>query len=187
MLVGIAGCYDPGDSFLERACRIGKILDPSGPIFATSEAFWDDARKYWATWIENFTDPTGPLKKAVAGIVAPSDTDEQKAAKLYIAVQKLDNTDFSRTKSKAERKKEGLKDIKKAEDVWKQQSGSADDIALLYASMARAAGLKVWPAYLVNRNRAMFDKTYLSDSQFDNDIVIVELDGKSLYLSLIHI
>ena len=28
----------------------------------------------------------------------------------------------------------------------------------------------------------MFDKTYLSDSQFDNDIVIVELDGKSLYL-----
>jgi hypothetical protein len=150
--------------------------------FATSQAFWDDARKNWATWIENFTDPTGTLKKAVAGIVAPGDTDEQKAAKIYAAVQKLDNTDFSRTKSEAERKKEGLKDIVKAEDVWKQQSGSADDIALLYASMARAAGLKVWPVYLVNRNRAIFDLTYLSDSQFDNDIVIVELGGKSVYL-----
>ena len=150
--------------------------------FTTEEAFWDNARKYWANWIRDFTDPTGPIKKAVAEIVAPSDTDEQKAAKIYGAVQKLDNTDFSRTKSKAERKKEKLKDIVKAEDVWKQQSGSADDIALLYAAMARAAGLKVWPAYLVNRNRAMFDMTYLSDSQFDNDIVIVELDGKSVYL-----
>jgi hypothetical protein len=154
----------------------------SNSEFTTEAAFWDNARKYWADWIRDFTDPTGPIKKAVAEIVAPSDTDEQKAAKIYGTVQKLDNTDFSRTKSKAERKKEKLKDIVKAEDVWKQQSGSADDIALLYAAMARAAGLKVWPAYLVNRNRAMFDITYLSDSQFDNDIVVVELGGRMVYL-----
>jgi len=150
--------------------------------FATREAFWDNERKNWSAWIENFTNPTAPIKTAVAQIVAPGDTDLQKAAKLYAAVQKLDNTDFSRTKSHAERKKEKLKDIRKAEDVWKDQSGSANDIALLYASMARAAGLKVWPAFVVNRDRAMFDMNFLSDSQFDNDIVVVELGGKNVYL-----
>jgi len=150
--------------------------------FTTSGAFWDDALKYWATWIANFTEPTRPIKNAVEAIVAPSDTDEQKAAKLYAAVQKLDNTDFSRKKSQAERKKEKLKEILKAEDVWKQQSGSANDIALLYASMARAAGLKVWPAYVVDRNRAIFDDSYLSDSQLDDNIVVVELGGKPVYL-----
>jgi hypothetical protein len=150
--------------------------------FISSKEFWDHARKYWATWIEIFTNPTGLLKKAATEIVAPGDTDEQKAAKIYAAVQKLDNTDFSRKKSEVERKKEKLKDIHKAEDVWKQQSGSANDIALLYVALARAAGLKVWPAYVVNRNRAMFDMSYLSDSQFDDDIVIVELGGKDVYL-----
>jgi len=148
----------------------------------TADAFWENAGKRWAAWIESFTGPTGTLKKAVEQIVAPGETDEQKSAKIYAAVQKLDNTDFSRTKSKVERKKEKLKDIGKAEDVWKQQSGSADDIALLFAALARAAGLKAWPAYVVNRDRAMFNKGYLSDSQFDNDIVIVELGGKKVYL-----
>jgi hypothetical protein len=147
-----------------------------------SDKFWTNTRQTWADWIRNFTNPTGPIKNAVAQIVAPGDTDQQKAEKLYAAVQKLDNTDFSRTKSEAERKKEKLKEIDRAEDVWKNQSGSANDIALLYASMARAAGLKVSPVYVVNRDRAIFDRSYLSNSQFDNDLVIVSLDGKDVYL-----
>ncbi len=150
--------------------------------FTTSDTFWEDARKTWASWIENTTKPNGGLKKAVAEIVVPSDTDEQKATKIYTAIQKLDNTDFGRTKSQAERKKEKLKDINNIEDIWKQQSGSADEIALLYTAMARAAGLKAWPVYVVNRNRAIFDMSYLSKSQFDNDIVMVELGGKNTYL-----
>lgn len=149
---------------------------------STSTSFWDSSRQRWANWIKDFTEPTGTIKKAVAEIIADDDTDQQKAEKLYRAVQKLDNTDFSRKKSEAERKKEKLKEINKADDVWKNQSGSADEIALLYASMARAAGLKAWAAYVVNRDRAMFDIGYLSDSQFDNDIVILELNGKEVDL-----
>jgi hypothetical protein len=154
----------------------------SGNLSSSGEAFWSDTLRDWDTWIENFTSPTGVLKKAVAEIVAPGDTDEQKAIKIYTAVQKLDNTGFSRAKSEAERKKDKLKDITKAEDVWKQQSGSGNDIALLYAAMARTAGLKAWPAFIVNRDRAMFDKGYLSNSQFDDDIVMVDLGGKNVYL-----
>ncbi|MGD0729813.1 MAG: DUF3857 domain-containing protein [Terracidiphilus sp.] len=148
----------------------------------TTDAFWKEAGKYWANWILDFTKPTRDLRNAASGLVAPADTDEQKARKIYAAVQKLDNTDFSRKKSQVERKKEKLKDVHRAEDVWKQQSGSSNDIALLYVALARAAGLKVWPAYIVNRDRAIFDNSFLSDSQFDDDIVIFESEGKEIYL-----
>jgi hypothetical protein len=47
---------------------------------------------------------------------------------------KLENTRFTRQKSEAERKAEKLKVIKDADDVWKQQSGSDDEIALLYVA-----------------------------------------------------
>ena len=95
---------------------------------------------------------------------------------------KLENTAFTRTKSKAERKKEKIKDINKAEDVWKQQSGTDDEIALLYVALARAAGLKAWPMKVVDRSRAMFDPSYLSAYQLDDYIAIVELGGKNIYL-----
>ena len=146
------------------------------------QKFWDDEAKFWASWVRDFINPTGFIKKTVAELVAPGDTDEQKAVKIYAAVQKLENTRFTRRKSEAERKKEKLKNINKAEDVWKQQRGTDDEIALLYASLARAAGLQVWPMQVVDRSRAFFDSSYLSTGQLDDFIVVVELGGKDVYL-----
>jgi len=148
----------------------------------TADAFWAEEANLWAKESNKFADPSKGLKNAVADLIAPTDTDEQKAQKIYAAVQKLDNTDFSREKSKVERKKEKLKDIHHAEDVWKQQSGSADEIALLYVALARAAGLKAWPMQVVNRNRAIFDNGYLSTRQLDDYLAIVVLDGKEIFL-----
>lgn len=144
--------------------------------------FWDSEGKHWAKDAERFTNPSGALKSAVSQIVAPTDTDEQKARKIYAAVMKLENTRFAHKKSEAERKAEKLKVIKDAEDVWKQQSGSDDDIALLYVALARAAGLKVWPMQVVDRSRAIFDVSFLSANQLDDYIAIVELGGKDVYL-----
>jgi len=149
---------------------------------ATGAAFWEDAGKHWAKMVEEFTNPTGTIKKAAAELVAPTDTDEQKARKLYTAVQKLENTAYTRKKSEVERKKEKIKEVHKAEDVWKEQTGTDDEIALLYVSLARAAGLKAWPAQVVNRNRAIFDNRYLSTRQLDDYLAIVEVDGKDVYV-----
>lgn len=144
--------------------------------------FWQSESKRWAKETDRFINPSPPLKNAVTEIVAPTDTDEQKARKIYAAVMKLDNTRFTRRMSDAERKAEKLKPIKDAEDVWKQQSGSDDDIALLFIAMGRAAGLKVWPMKVVDRNRAIFDPSFLSFDQFDDYIAIVELGGKEVFL-----
>jgi hypothetical protein len=148
----------------------------------SDDEFWSKAGKLWAQESNDFANPSRGLKKAVADIVAPTDTEEQKAQKIYAAVQKLDNTSFSRQKSKVERKKEKLKDIHNAEDVWKQQSGYDDEIALLYVALARAADLKAWPMQVVNRNRAIFDAGYLSTKQLDDYIAVVVIDGKDVYL-----
>ena len=148
----------------------------------SGDRFWGQAGTRWAGESQAFTNPTGGLKKVVAGMVAPGDSDEQKARKIYDAVQKLNNTDFSRAKSEAERKRDKLREVQKAEDVWKQQSGSANEIALLYIALARAAGLKVWPMQVVNRDRAIFDYAHLSASQFDDDLAIAVIDGKEVYL-----
>ena len=144
--------------------------------------FWEDAGKRWAKEALEFTGPSGFLAKAVAGIVAPTDTDEQKAQRIYAAVEKLDNTDFSREKSEVERKREKLKAVHRAEDVWKQQSGSGNELALLYVALARTVGLKVWPVQVVNRNRAIFDLRYLSLSQLDDYLVVSNIGGREVYL-----
>jgi hypothetical protein len=148
----------------------------------TGSAFWTDAGKRWAEFVDDFTTPTSTVKKAAADITAPGDTDAQKAKKIYTAVQKLDNSSFGRHISEAERKKENLKEIQKAEDVLKNQSGNKNEIALLYVALGRAAGLKVWPVQVVDRNRAIFDSSYLSLRQLDDYLAIVEINGKEGYV-----
>ncbi|HMG86446.1 MAG TPA: DUF3857 domain-containing protein [Terracidiphilus sp.] len=150
--------------------------------YSSGGEFWQKEGKRWVKETDRFADPDKTLKNAVAELVGSGDSEEQKARKLYDAVMKLDNTDFTREKSSAERKTEKLKAIKNAEDVWLQKSGSSDDLALLYVALARAAGLHVYPMQVVNRNRAIFDPNYLTLSQLDDYIAIVVLNGKDVYL-----
>jgi len=150
--------------------------------YASGGEFWLKEGNRWQKEADRFADPSRALRDAVTQIVAPTDTEDQKSRKIYAEVMKLDNTDFTREKSKAELKNEKLKQIKNAEDVWKQKSGSSDEIALLYVALARAAGLHVFPMQVVNRTRAMFDPTLLSTSQLDDYIAVITVAGKEVYL-----
>ena len=144
--------------------------------------FWQSEGKRWAKESNHFAEPTKTLKEAVSQIVAPGDTDEQKARKIYDAVMKLNNTSFTREKSKAERKKENMKPIKDAEGAWKEKEGTSDDMALLYVALARAAGLSSWPMQVVNRNSAIFDPSFLDTYQLDDYIAIVKIGDKEIFL-----
>jgi len=150
--------------------------------YTTGGEFWLKEGNRWQKEADHFADPSKVLKEAVSQIVAPTDTEDQKSRKIYAEVMKLENTDFTREKTKAELKNEKLKKVKDAEDVWKQKRGSSDEIALLYIALARAAGLHVYPMQVVNRNRALFDPTLLSTSQLDDYVVLVNIGGKEFYL-----
>ena len=144
--------------------------------------YWQSEGKYWTRDVEHFTSSTGQLKKAVSDIVAPSDSEEQKARKIYAAVMKLNNTDYIQQQADAGPRTQRSKAVKDASGVLKQGGGSANDLALLYIALARAAGLKAWPMQVVNRDRATFEETYLSTDQFDDYIAIVVIDGKDVFV-----
>jgi hypothetical protein len=148
----------------------------------TAQQFWDDSLKRWSKDTDHFADPSRTLRDAVAGIVAPADSDLDKALKIYTAVQALDNTDYSRQKTATERQELKLKTVSRAEDVWKQKSGDSDQLALLYLAMLRAAGLKAWALQVVNRERAIFDPTYLDSDQFDDALAVLDAGGKESLL-----
>ena len=140
--------------------------------------FWDREAKYWGKDADHFTASSGVIKSASSELAPASDPEETKARKIYAAVMKVDNRDYAQAAAGGQ-KQRGNKD---AGSVWKQQSGSSDEIALLYVALARAAGLKAWPMQVVNRNRAEYEATYLSTDQFDDYIVVVEINGKDVYL-----
>jgi hypothetical protein len=150
--------------------------------YISGDEFWHKEGGRWQKETDRFAGQSKGLKAAVSQIVSATDTEEQKARKIYGEVMKLDNTDFTREKSKAERKSEKLKQVKDAEDVWNQKSGTSDELTLLYIALARSAGLRVYPMQVVNRNRAIFDSSYLSTSQLDDYIAIVVIGGKEVYL-----
>ncbi len=147
---------------------------------ANPQAFWIGEGKYWSKEVDHFAEPSRAIKEAVDSLIAPGDSDLDKAKKLYAAVQVLDNTDYSRKKSESELKQLKLKVAKHAEDTWAQKSGSSEDIAMLYLAMLRAAKLTAYPAKVVDRDKGVFDPSYMSPEQFDTTLVALEAGGKEI-------
>jgi hypothetical protein len=148
---------------------------------SSASEFWVSEATLWSKDMDRFAEPSKALKETVAGLVAPADSELDKAKKLYKAVQALDNTDYSRIKSETERKRLNLKDVRHAQDIWNQKSGSSEEIALLYLAMLRAAGLTAYAEKVVDRQRSVFDPTYLSLNQLD-DILVLSTGGKEIEL-----
>ncbi len=149
---------------------------------SSAEDFWAQAAKTWSRDIDRFAEPTKTIEEAVAGLISASDSEAVKAQKLYAAVQSLDNSDYSRRKSESERKELKLTPVKRAEDTWKEKSGNSNEIALLYLSMLRAAGLTAYATSVVDRSRGVFDPSYMNLDQLDDTLVILNTDGKDVLL-----
>ena len=150
--------------------------------YRTSKEYWASEGKGWAKTIDKFIGPGSVVKSAVAELVGPADTPEQKLRKLYAAAMTVENTDFIRAHTTAEERAAVLKEIKSADDVWSRKRGSGDQIAALFVGMARAAGVKAYLMGVANRQERFFLPGYMNMGQLDDDIAIVNLDGKDIYL-----
>ncbi len=146
------------------------------------DEYWKDEAKAWSKDVDHFADPTKTIHDAVAGLVAPADSDVLKAQKLYAAVQALDNTDYSRQVGTSELKQLKQKEANRAEDTWTQKRGDSNDLALLYLSMLRAAGLTAYATKVVDRDRGVFDASYMTLWQLDDVVVILSTGGKEILL-----
>ena len=145
------------------------------------DEFWKAEGKRWSKASDHFIGPGPAVGGAVKQLVAGSDTQEQKLKKIYAAVEELENSDYTREHSRVEDKAEGLSQIRTADDIWTRKRGSSDQIAALFVAMARAAGMKAYLMVVTNRDRTLFLQNYLSMSQLDDDIAIVNVDGKDRF------
>jgi Domain of Unknown Function with PDB structure (DUF3857)/Transglutaminase-like superfamily len=166
------------DEYMPPISSLGyRVMFYSSP-YRTTEEFWKGEGKHWSKQRDKFIGPDKGVKTAVQGLISPSDTQEQKLKKLYAAVQGLENTDYTRERSRTEEKAEGLSSVHTTDDIWDHKRGSSDQLAQLFVAMARAAGMKAYLMLVTNRDRTLFLKNYLSFYQLDDDIAIVEVDGK---------
>ena len=135
--------------------------------FSGSE-FWASENKQWSKDVDRFAEPTAAIRQAVAGLVAPGDSDIDKARKLYKAVQALGSS--------------GPRSVGSAEEAWSSKSGTSEGTALLYLAMLRAAGLTAYAMAVVDRDKGVFSSGYLSFDQFDSYIVILSIGGNEIFL-----
>ncbi len=168
----------PIDSFLYKVRFYYR--GPTEPLDV--DDYWKDQAKNWSKDADHFAEPTKTIRDAVAGLVVPGDGDVVKAQKLYAAVEALDNTDYSRQVGTSELKQLKEKEASRAEDTWTQKRGDSNNLALLYLSMLRAAGLTAYATEIVDRDRGVFDASYMSLDQLDHTLVILNTGGKEILL-----
>ncbi len=149
--------------------------------YRTMDEYWKNEGKGWSKLNDKFIGPGNKVKEAVKELVGPTDTADQKLRKFYATVMKLDNTVYSRNRSAAEEKSEGLNPPKSTDDILERKRGTDDQIAQLYVAMARAAGMKAYVMSVTDRDRAMFMPQYLTFSQLNDLIAIVVVDGKEVF------
>jgi hypothetical protein len=149
--------------------------------YKSGDEFWKDEGKYWAKTHDKFIGPGSGVSTAVQKLTSPSDTQDQKLRKIYDTVMQLENTSFTRKFSTPEERVREAKAVRTTDDVLTSKRGSNVELTELFVAMARAAGMKAYFASVTNRNRNIFSKAYLSLSQLDGYLAIVNVDGKEMF------
>jgi len=143
--------------------------------------FWVKEGKNWSKARDKFIGPGHEVTAAVQQLVAPSDTQDQKLRKIYAAIMQMENTTYTRAQSVQEDKAHGLKEVHNTDDILERKRGNDDQLTELFVAMARAAGMKAYVAAVTNRDTNLFIKNFLTLSQLDDYIAIVNVDGKEQY------
>jgi hypothetical protein len=146
------------------------------------DGFWKEEGKNWARWTDEYMDKSGAVKRELASLIGPSDTNSVKLQKIYDRVQSLRNLSFERDKTEKEIKREKRKELSNIEDVLRNGYGWHDEINSAFVALARGAGFDATLVEITDRSDAFFDKNLLSMRQFEWKIVRVREDGKDLYL-----
>jgi hypothetical protein len=149
--------------------------------YRNGEDFWKNEGKYWSKQQDRFMTVSGPVSAMASQLTSPSDPQDVKVKKLYAGVEAFENTAFTREHSTQEDKSEGLRGVKTAQDIIARKRGNSDELTLLFVALARAAGLKAYVMVVSSRDTEIFNPNLLSMGQLDDDIAIVNVNGKEMY------
>jgi hypothetical protein len=116
------------------------------------------------------------LSAATQTVIAGATTPEEKLHKIYAKIMTLENTDYTRERSKVEQGK-----INTVSDVLAQGRGTPNQLTDLFVAMARAAGLKSYLVAVPNQDEHFFTSYWLNMSQLNDRVAIVNVNGKDLF------
>jgi uncharacterized protein DUF3857 len=144
--------------------------------------FWKHEGKKRNGTLEGFIGKRGALEAAVSQTVSASDAPEIKLQKLYARVQQIRNTSFERAKTEQEEKRDKQKDVDNVDGLLRNGAGYSRQINYLLVGLARAAGLEAYSVHISSRNRYFFNPKLMNARQLNDDVVLVKVDGKDIYL-----
>jgi len=141
--------------------------------------FWQKEMQFWTKDLNRYTAPTAMIKSTAEELVSSSDSQLDKAKKLYAAVQRMTNTELPGDSSKTPSTEIPAGSV---QTILEQKSGKSNEIALLYLSLARAVGLNARPERIASRDRHIFSPEFLSTSQLDGIVIELTIDGKETFV-----
>ena len=112
---------------------------------------WDRFSLGVSSFFEKFIKPDDNIRETARSLTAGIATEEAKARKLYEFVQReIRNVDFEDSSNSQDL------DLDDAEEVLEKRIGSSGTIDLLFASLAREAGLETYLVFSGNRDDFFF-------------------------------
>jgi len=142
--------------------------------------FWQKQMALWIKDINVYTAPTDLIKSTATELTAGAATPLDKAKKLYALVQKFENSDFAQGGTPflvTDFVPRGS-----VEEVLQHKGGNSEELALLYLSLARAAGLEARPERIASRNRRTFSSQFMDTTQLDAMVIGLSMDGKEIVI-----
>jgi hypothetical protein len=145
--------------------------------YRSADEYWKSEGKEWSKHRDAFMKESKEISEATQTAIVGATTADEKLKNIYAKVMTLENTSFTRQREKSE---DG-KVISNVTDVLSRGRGSSSQLTELFVSMARAAGFKSYVMLVPNNNIEFFTPSWLSFNQFDDDIAIVNVDGKDRF------
>ncbi len=141
----------------ERDFRGWMVCVFSHPYFRQHSAddVWQDIGSYYADAFKAASKPTSELKARAEAIVAGASSEEEKLTRIYDYCQtEVSNLDWFETPEllAAEEKRNKSEHAQSAKTTLQLKTGNTEDINLLFAGLARAAGYEVRRALHADRD-----------------------------------
>ncbi|HLJ85978.1 MAG TPA: DUF3857 domain-containing protein, partial [Candidatus Angelobacter sp.] len=153
-----------------------------GREIESPEIFWRDTGKLWFGNAERFIGNHPEIRSAAITLIGSETDPEGKLRRLYARAQQVRNLSYERERTRAEERKEALKANESALDVLLHDYGSRNEIAELFAALARAAGFHAELLRASSRQEKIFDPKLLSEAQLGIEIVRIKSNGLDLFL-----
>jgi hypothetical protein len=153
-----------------------------GDNIKSAPDFWNREGRDWHGAIEKFAGDRKEVRAEAQKVIGSEADPEKKLRLLYARAQQVRNLTYERPRSAEEIKREKLEENKHAGEVLARGYGTSYDITRLFAALARAAGYSAEVVRVSEREELFFDINVLSDEQLKAEAVLVNLNGKELFL-----